>query len=287
MASLVVDVVGAADGHDEASPERNIDAPGETEPRTAPSEPAAAAHDDDDRPDTEPLKFAYDAAAHDLRGLIAAALGLDEAELGRAHCHLDADTAKAPSRRRNWGSKSSRNEYNRRWRSLSSADPGLASRFSEAYGRFVAEVCAPLVSGGLEHGVVYQKVPTLRIGVPQDKPLGKRHCDAEYGHQPAEVNFWIPLTACAGSNTLWTESRPGEGDFAPLEGGLGDGFRFDGNQCVHYTVPNETDTTRVSLDFRVVAKHRHDDHFVGGCALRDGKNIARFRVGGWYAEAAR
>ena len=28
--------------------------------------------------------------------------------------------------------------------------------------------------------------------------------------------------------------------------------RFYGNQCVHYTLANETDTTRVSLDFRVV-----------------------------------
>ena len=38
----------------------------------------------------------------------------------------------------------------------------------------------------------------------------------------------------------------------PLEGSWGDVHRFYGNTLMHWTVPNTTDTTRVSLDFRAV-----------------------------------
>ena len=36
--------------------------------------------------------------------------------------------------------------------------------------------------------------------------------------------------------------------------GVGQCVLFWGNQCLHYTLPNDTDTTRVSIDFRVVPK---------------------------------
>ena len=36
------------------------------------------------------------------------------------------------------------------------------------------------------------------------------------GYQNAEINYWIPLTNVYGGNTLWLESRPGKGDFAPV-----------------------------------------------------------------------
>jgi hypothetical protein len=42
--------------------------------------------------------------------------------------------------------------------------------------------------------------------------------------------------------------KAGEGH--PLEGKFGTAFRFYGNGSYHYTVPNETDITRISIDFR-------------------------------------
>jgi hypothetical protein len=38
-----------------------------------------------------------------------------------------------------------------------------------------------------------------------------RHCDADYFHQPHELNFWLPCTPAYGSNTRWLESEPGLG----------------------------------------------------------------------------
>lgn len=70
--------------------------------------------------------------------------------------------------------------------------------------------------------------------------------DESNNHQPAELNFWVPLNKVFGANTLYTESSPGAGDFAAVELEYGQAVRFWGNRCRHYAVPNTTDTTRVS-----------------------------------------
>ena len=65
--------------------------------------------------------------------------------------------------------------------------------------------------------------------------------------------MWIPLVERVwGSNSLYCESSPGAADFAPFEATRGQFVVFYGNQAVHYTLPNTTDATRVSLDLRVV-----------------------------------
>lgn len=63
--------------------------------------------------------------------------------------------------------------------------------------------------------------------------------------------------------------------------------RFYGNMCRHLTVPNDTDNTRMSIDFRVVstATGGHDPTFDAG--VRRGskaKYAVNFDVGGFYAQ---
>lgn len=43
----------------------------------------------------------------------------------------------------------------------------------------------------------------------------------------------------------------------------GEFVSFYGNRCWHFTLANETDTTRVSFDMRVVPFHLLDDHHCG------------------------
>ena len=73
--------------------------------------------------------------------------------------------------------------------------------------------------------LAYQREPTLRVVLPTGEQLGYRHCDADYHHPPAEVNWWIPLTPVHHSNSLVTESLPGRGDFAPVEMKYGQALR--------------------------------------------------------------
>eukprot|EP00939_MAST-03C_sp_MAST-3C-sp1_P003112 g3112.t1 len=122
--------------------------------------------------------------------------------------------------------------------------------------------------------VLYQYPPTVRIycshlpklkggdGPTKGPPgvnsmdakyrnLGRFHCDAQYGHQDGEVNFWMPLTRIDESSTLWAESEPAKADWYPFAPMVpGEIWQFPGSNCRHFTRPNVSGTTRVSLDFR-------------------------------------
>ena len=166
------------------------------------------------------------------------------------------------------------------------------ARFEEVYRDFIAEVVAPGMGGGK---IQYQRAPTIRIMVPAScntkpsEPTTPLHCDMDYHHQSSELNFWLPLTSVWDTNSLWVESSPGRGDFNAPAMEYGQCSRFYGNKCRHFTKPNLTGKTRVSLDFRAVssASGGHDPTFRKG--RRRGAK-ARFQdvfdVGGYYEELA-
>jgi len=84
--------------------------------------------------------------------------------------------------------------------------------FRQAYRAFVETV----VVGALGCPVAFQCPPTLRIHLVGARPLGRRHRDRDYaGHTGDEVNFWVPLTAANGHNSLFVESKADKGDFEP------------------------------------------------------------------------
>ena len=123
--------------------------------------------------------------------------------------------------------------------------------FDELYNVFIQEVIAPDMSE--QEKIIYQRAPTLRICIPSEFISCKIHHDREYNHQPSELNFWMPLTDAFANNSLWVESEPFKNDFHCLDMCYGQYFRFYGNQCRHFTKPNDTGKTRVSLDYRVVS----------------------------------
>ena len=158
----------------------------------------------------------------------------------------------------------------------------VKERFETTLHQYVREVCAPMLGAGPDD-LVYQRSPTLRVSVPgiHDKAMGRPHRDYDYFHQTGEVNFWMPCTEVFGTNSLYTESAVGRGDFHPLVLGYGKCVRFWGNQAWHYCVPNQEMTTRVSLDFRVIVKGRFNHEF------RDvNDNVARFNIGEFYRDSA-
>jgi hypothetical protein len=75
-----------------------------------------------------------------------------------------------------------------------------------------------------------------------------------YDLPAGSLNFWVPLTAVDPSAALWVESAAGREDFHPLTRAT----RFDGRRCLHFTLPNRSERTRVSLDFRVVPGALYD-----------------------------
>lgn len=172
------------------------------------------------------------------------------------------------------------------------ADPEALEALVKTYREFVCSVIAPHVAAaylGPCDTVVFQAMPSLRVARPSDRAVGQRHRDAGYGHQPGQLNFWMPLSTAVGRNTLWVEGLRGGGDASavPLEGSFGVVHRFHGHALYHYTHPNDTPHTRVSLDFRVVPGPCYDDDFEGS-RLPGGPRGQRqqaFFVGGYYAIA--
>ncbi|CAD7935318.1 unnamed protein product [Amoebophrya sp. A25] len=125
-----------------------------------------------------------------------------------------------------------------------------------------------------------QTSPCIRLQPPSTQRLTLPHTDAMYGHQPGQINFWLPLNetdgAVCGSNSLYAETFPGRKDFRSFDLNRGQAMRFYGNQCLHFTEPNKTQFTRVSLDFRVVPGWCFELDWWGGC---DPKGRPKFRVG--------
>eukprot|EP00448_Togula_jolla_P011890 CAMPEP_0170617498 /NCGR_PEP_ID=MMETSP0224-20130122/26452_1 /TAXON_ID=285029 /ORGANISM="Togula jolla, Strain CCCM 725" /LENGTH=307 /DNA_ID=CAMNT_0010943399 /DNA_START=12 /DNA_END=932 /DNA_ORIENTATION=- len=133
---------------------------------------------------------------------------------------------------------------------------------AEQYERLIREVVGPHLLQFFpgERVLLYQFPPTLRVHCSGEPPkaLGRLHCDAQYGHQPGEVNFWMPLTQVEETSTLWAESSPGLSDWRPFLLTPGEIRRFHGTSCRHFTRPNTSGRSRVSLDFRCVAKKAFD-----------------------------
>ena len=222
----------------------------------------------------------YDTSLYPFREAIADILDTDPDNLETIHETGEGKTAlaeeQAGSNKRKRGKQP---HFLRIW--TSSGQTEARQRFNRILHEFVDKfVSVHMGEEGEVAEVGYQREPTFRVVLPSGEEYGYRHCDADYHHPPAEVNWWLPLTPVSGSNTLHTESRPGMGDFTPVEMRYGEVLRFYGNMCQHYAVPNISGRTRVSFDLRVVALAHHEDTWVD----RLGRQ-SLFQVGAYYTRA--
>ena len=152
--------------------------------------------------------------------------------------------------------------------------------FLDIYRRFMDQVVAPLVG----EPIYYQKTPTVRFQFPNQKGYNwveRLHTDIMLGHPPEEYNIWVPLTTVSGTNSMllspvkdsMTAYRNCNFDFelfaqrvqydsgfvnsirrsaAPIELDRGQFITFD-PRCLHGTQYNDTPSTRISIDARVLA----------------------------------
>merc|ERR1711920_207162 len=176
--------------------------------------------------------------------LVRSALGVND--LARLHTTAEGRRAQMTV------PKSGRDPFSRRWAAFISEPSAVRAELFRCIHCFVRTSVASSLGGhGWKH-FNFQRLPSLRVHMPYTRTLGVPHIDADYHHQPTEINFWLPLVAVSGSNSLFAESAPGRGDFAPFEATPGQYVRFYGNACRHFTVENISDVTRVSLDIRVI-----------------------------------
>jgi hypothetical protein len=114
-------------------------------------------------------------------------------------------------------------------------------QFLPVYRRFVRA----LLGEEQLQKVYVQRIPTFRVHLRNSLAVGTWHRDREFGHDPAEVNYWVPFTAAYGNNTVWI-------DGSPVAAQYGEVIVFDGANMLHGNVINDTPHSRVSIDFRTL-----------------------------------
>ncbi len=141
----------------------------------------------------------------------------------------------------------------------------------EAFARWV------LASLGEHEPMYLQRIPNLRLQLPENIAVGEFHRDSDYGHPDGELNVWVPLTSSERSSTIWVASDPDSESARPWVLDVGEVLRFDGRNLLHGNVPNTTGATRVSLDFRYLPCRK-----LGSSSLRSVNTAMRFCPGNYY-----
>ena len=135
-----------------------------------------------------------------------------------------------------------------------------SASFNEIYIRFLRDIIKPRFG----EEIVYQKIPTFRVHLPNNIAVGEFHKDKHYrnvkwAEKVKEINYYIQLTKSYGTKTIWAETEEDKGDYTPFNSDYGDCIEWDASNLTHGNEDNITSMTRVSFDFRVIPKSRYID----------------------------
>ncbi|WP_116106025.1 hypothetical protein [Lewinella sp. IMCC34191] len=147
-------------------------------------------------------------------------------------------------------------------RMYSALDAPEGQQFYDLYAKFIRQEIRPQFDGP----IYYQAKPSHRILFADVPGQSRFHRDADYGHDPNEINYWVPLTPAYATNTFWIESEVGQADYEPVEARPGEYVRFPGSTHAHGAKANDTGKSRVSFDFRVIPAD------LAPAAYREGSN---------------
>ncbi|HEX3683229.1 MAG TPA: hypothetical protein VHU83_11895 [Bryobacteraceae bacterium] len=120
------------------------------------------------------------------------------------------------------------------------------SYFYRLYHRFAVQV----IGGEFGGKIAYSNHPKMRVHLAGTPTVSKWHRDVDVTKRPDQINVWLPFTDSFGGNSLWIETDYGRGDYRPVDVRYGQALLFDGGFLEHGTVTNDTNVTRISLDFR-------------------------------------
>jgi len=177
--------------------------------------------------------------------------------------------------------KDTHTSFHKKFYTKLDADGGWPE-FENLYKAFVREIIFPLFE---DDTLMYQATPGIRFNRPGAKAVYRWHSDGDshHKHPLGELNIYLPLTTSYDNNTIWVESLPGLGDFAPVNIEPGQFMMGYLNQCRHGNKDNDTGKSRVSFDFRVMPGFAYDET----CTLVTCTTKQPFKVGGYYEKMNR
>ena len=148
----------------------------------------------------------------------------------------------------------------------------------DLYDKFILNVIRPLY----DEEIVYQKIPTFRLHFPGNIAVGEWHKDKWYRDEKwheevCELNYYLPFTRAYGTNTIWAESEEDKGDFKPMDVKYGECIQWEGSNLTHGNKQNDTNTTRISVDFRIIPYSKYKPSTKSSINTK-----TQFEIGGYY-----
>jgi hypothetical protein len=127
--------------------------------------------------------------------------------------------------------------------------------FYEVYKSFISNIIQPLFN----EKILYQRIPTFRVHMIGNLGVGEYHKDSMYAHSPDEVNIFLPVTKAFNNNTIWVQEENDESTFHPMNCEYGEFYMWDGANLLHGNKLNDTDSARVSFDFRILPYSKYNE----------------------------
>jgi hypothetical protein len=164
------------------------------------------------------------------------------------------------------------------------------SIFNEVYYNFINKYIKPLYSMNGKK-IVVQKTPNLRISLPNLTAIGKHsyenendnviglHKDADFGHHEDEINVIVPITKMFDTNSIYyepyIESNISTDNYLNLNLDTDEFFIEKFNKLRHFNKINNTNVTRMSLDFRIIPYEKYMNNL-------DFFKDTKFEIGKYY-----
>ena len=149
------------------------------------------------------------------------------------------------------------------------------TNFYDIYLSFIKDFIKPII----EEDFLYQKVPTFRVHQPFNLAVAEFHSDADYSHSEYERNFYLPMTKAWGNNTIWVESKKDKKDFKPMVADVGDVWLWNGSNLLHGNKLNDTNKSRVSVDFRILPLTKYEES-----SMTSFTNQVKMNIGNYWSE---
>jgi len=151
-------------------------------------------------------------------------------------------------------------------------------QFDDLYVDFIKNYISTYFN---DKNLIFQKRPTFRIHYNNNLAVAEFHRDSNYNHPIQEVNFFLPVTDCWDTNTIWIESEDGKADYSPVRLKYGQIFVFNGGMLTHGNKINKTGSSRISFDFRCL-RSDHERELNSNSDGSSEKTKKKFIIGDYY-----
>lgn len=211
-----------------------------------------------------PYKITYDTTKYPFRDIVSNILGLsgENMKLEKLHLLKQYELVKRE------------NDQKTDWHKM------YYDRFTADFRASYLELVAELKKQFGYDEIIYQQIPTFRVQLANGNiAVGEWHKDKTYNHGISELNFWMPFVDTNEFNTIWMESEEDKGDFKAYTVQYGEILVFNGANLFHGNKQNNSDETRVSVDFRLVDPALFIPSESGSINMQ-----VKFDIGGYFAK---